>query len=240
MGKLRIWSASIDVREAHRQITGVEWILARPRAPLENGLKTEPPAFSGNARTIRLAKIAPQPWRNGLGQTRELLAWPRLDDWQLRVSVATVEADGPFSAYPGVERWFAVMEGQGVALTIDGAVHRMTAHSLPLRFDGGAAVAGCLLGGATRDLNLMVRGGGGVMRSVTDGLAWTARGSPCGLFAMVPGRCMHDGGTALDVPAESLTWFDGVSGVLTFEPRTADRASPLGWWLGLREPARKA
>ena len=58
----------------------------------------------------------PQPWRNGGGVTRELLAWPDGGDWRVRVSVADIDADGPFSAFPGVERWFAVLEGAGVAL----------------------------------------------------------------------------------------------------------------------------
>ena len=51
---------------------------------------------------IRLNEVAPVPWRNGGGVTRELLAWPSPGDWALRISVAEVERDGPFSRYPGV------------------------------------------------------------------------------------------------------------------------------------------
>lgn len=49
--------------------------------------------------------VQPQAWKNKGGMTRELLAWPHAHDWVLRVSVARVERDGPFSAFPGVHRW---------------------------------------------------------------------------------------------------------------------------------------
>ena len=50
-------------------------------------------------RLIALAATPPQPWRNGGGVTRELLAWPAGGGWQVRVSVAEIEADGPFSPF---------------------------------------------------------------------------------------------------------------------------------------------
>ena len=65
---------------------------------------------------VQLAEIAPQPWRNGGGLTRELLAWPDAEAWQCRLSVADITRAGPFSAFPGVTRWFAVLEGEGVVL----------------------------------------------------------------------------------------------------------------------------
>ncbi len=119
-----------------------------------------------------------QPWRNGGGVTRELLAWPggRVD-WQLRISVADIDADGPFSRFPGVERWFAVLEGAGVELTIAGAVHRLVRGDAPLHFDGAAPAHARLIDGPTRDLNLMLRNAGGTMQCVADG---AALGSPCG------------------------------------------------------------
>src|SRR6218665_1188986 len=60
--------------------------------------------------------VAPQRWKNDGGWTRELLAWPHPADWALRISVADIEADGPFSAFEGVQRWFAVLAGAGVRL----------------------------------------------------------------------------------------------------------------------------
>ena len=106
-------------------------------------------------RIVSLAATLPQPWRNGGGATRELLAWPAASDWRVRMSVAEVAAAGPFSRFDGVERWFAVLEGDGVVLRIDGQSQQLTRESEAFRFDGAAAVHCELPGGATRDFNLM-------------------------------------------------------------------------------------
>ncbi len=110
--------------------------------------------------TVSLADVAATPWRNGGGVTRELLAWPSQDDWQWRMSVAEVEASGPFSRFEGVQRWFAVLQGAGVVLDIDGERHTLSADSAPLVFDGAGATNCQLLNGPTQDFNLMVREGG--------------------------------------------------------------------------------
>ena len=34
----------------------------------------------------------------------------------LRISVADIEAHGPFSNFEGVDRWFGVLQGEGVRL----------------------------------------------------------------------------------------------------------------------------
>ena len=170
-----------------------------------------------------------QRWRNGGGWTRELLAMPSAQDWHIRVSVADIESDGPFSAYPGVQRWFAVLAGTGVELTIDGTMHRMTPSSnAPLCFDGTAATRCRLLDGATRDLNLMLRGASGGIARCASGLSRQPRESGCGLFAATAGRCLT-GGERLEVPADTLLWFDRAPATLTFEASTPD--SLAGWWI---------
>ena len=68
--------------------------------------------------TVRLEDCPFVPWRNGGGRTRELLAWPTPESWSVRVSVAEIEADGPFSQLPGIDRCFAVLAGAGVVLTL--------------------------------------------------------------------------------------------------------------------------
>jgi hypothetical protein len=107
---------------------------------------------------VDLAAVAPQPWRNGGGVTHELLAWPSAADWQLRLSVADIERDGPFSSFPGVQRWFCVLQGEGVLLEFNGQNKRLRLGDAPLGFDGAAAPGCLLLAGPTRDLNLMLRG----------------------------------------------------------------------------------
>jgi environmental stress-induced protein Ves len=118
--------------------------------------------------SIEVSSVAATPWKNGGGVTRELLAWPSAADWRVRISVADVDRPGPFSSFPGVERWFAVLEGAGVRLDVDGSVRELDALSEPFRFDGAAPVTCELPGGPTRDLNLMVRGGVGRMRRVAN------------------------------------------------------------------------
>ena len=126
-------------------------------------------------QVVRADDVAPTPWRNGHGVTRELLHWPPGDGWRMRVSLADVTADAPFSPYPGVERWFAVVEGNGVALRFAGRSVEQRRSDTPLRFDGADAPHCTLLAGATRDLNLLLRDGlrGALARSVA-GQAWEA------------------------------------------------------------------
>lgn len=110
-------------------------------------------------QTISLDEVAPTAWRNGGGTTRELLAWPTAQDWDWRISVAEVGKSGPFSRFEGVERWFAVLGGAGVRLTLDGKAHELSAQSAPLRFDGGKACGCELIDGPTEDFNLMLKHG---------------------------------------------------------------------------------
>ena len=106
--------------------------------------------------TVRLADCPATAWRNGGGTTRELAAWPTPGNWRWRMSVATIEASGPFSRYDGVRRWFAVLSGTGVRLNIDGVPHTLTPFDAPIAFDGAAATACELIEGTTQDFNLMI------------------------------------------------------------------------------------
>jgi uncharacterized protein len=112
-------------------------------------------------KVVRLADCRPTPWRNGGGRTRELLAWPSPNDWQVRVSVAEIGADGPFSPYPGIDRWFAVLQGAGVVLSLPAGDATVRVGDGPLAFAGEAAPACRLIDGPTHDLNLMLRRGAG-------------------------------------------------------------------------------
>lgn len=106
---------------------------------------------------INLNAIAPMPWKNGGGTTRELVAWPQADNWLWRMSVAEIAKSGPFSRFEGVQRWFAVLSGAGAILSTDGQSRKVTPSCQPLCFDGGLATECELIDGATQDFNLMVR-----------------------------------------------------------------------------------
>jgi hypothetical protein len=190
-----------------------------------------------NVRVIRVDGATPQRWRNGGGLTRELLAWPSVEAWRLRVSVADIESDGPFSSFPGVERWFTVLDGSGVELTVGGTAHRLTRASMPLRFDGEAPTVCRLLDGPTRDLNLMLRGVRGGRFRAEAGQPWRPRAAQCGLFAAVAGRCV--GAATFSTPAASLLWFDEAPASLAFDPADAD-ATAIGWWLAATPQEHRA
>ncbi len=126
---------------------------------------------------VELGDVRPTPWHNGGGMTRELLAWPRSSDWTVRVSVAEVTRDGPFSQLPGVRRWFAVLSGGGVRLRLDSATHELDARATPFEFDGGARIGCELLAGPTRDLNLMLKAGKSHVQRVSGAWAKSCRAS---------------------------------------------------------------
>lgn len=181
---------------------------------------------------IETMQVAPQPWRNGHGRTRELLAWPDATDWRVRVSVADIDAGAPFSPFPGVERWFVVLKGAGVELDIDGTPHQQTRIDPPFSFDGAATIHCRLLDGPTQDLNLMLRGLRGGMQVAEDGVPWRPDGTACGLYTAIAGRCTADGETVA-LPAYALLWFESAPLALSF--RAGGRpAVAIGWWLEAR------
>ncbi len=98
------------------------------------------------------------PWRNGMGTTTEI-AVEALDDARFlwRVSIADVAAAGPFSNFSGYDRLIAVIDGVGMALTVDGGDPVVRRRMDPaFAFSGDATVDCALLDGAIRDFNLMV------------------------------------------------------------------------------------
>jgi len=183
-------------------------------------------------RIVTLASCGPQPWRNGGGTTRELLAGPDAPAWQWRLSVADIATDGSFSAYPGVTRWFAVIEGEGVTLALPAGPRTLRPGDAPLAFDGADAPDCRLLAGPTRDLNLMLRGVGGRMEKATAGTAWRPAAHRAGLYARVAGT-LHVGDARWALPAASLAWFDAAPAALHFLPTGGARHA--GWWIAVGE-----
>lgn len=106
---------------------------------------------------LRFATLRTQPWRNGGGQTRELAAEPGGHGFAWRLSIADVDAGGPFSAFPGVDRVITLCDGPGMSLLVDGVEHEL-APDEPFRFPGEAKTS-CRISAPTRDLNVMTRRG---------------------------------------------------------------------------------
>ena len=109
-------------------------------------------------RVIRHASLAPARWKNGGGSTTTIAVEPAhasLDDFDWRVSIATIDRDGPFSLFPGIDRSLALVEGAGLELDIAG--RRVVLGEDPLSFEGELAVSATLRDGSTTDLNVMTR-----------------------------------------------------------------------------------
>ncbi len=184
-------------------------------------------------KLVNLDQVAPVPWRNGGGVTRELWAWPSANpsanDWQVRISVADIAQDGPFSAFPGVDRWFAVLEGAGVDLAFAHRVCTLGPDNAPLPFDGAAAPGCRLLAGPTRDLNLMTlrSAGRGTMQRAQAGVPWLCQSPLRAVFAATPLQLHTDAADALELPAWTLAVHTAAASQVWAVRGAAVRA----WWL---------
>jgi hypothetical protein len=104
-------------------------------------------------------------WKNGGGWTNEIArgfvaddASPPSAEWDWRLSVAEIEQDGPFSSFPGVDRVLVLIEGAGMRLHFaDGRHVDVTTDHPRVDFAGEDALDCALIGGVTRDFNLMWR-----------------------------------------------------------------------------------
>lgn len=162
---------------------------------------------------LSLADVAPSPWKNGGGVTRELAAWPSAQDWVWRMSVAEVATDGPFSRFDGVQRWFAVLGGAGLRLAVGPAAkaqtHNLTPHSAPLCFAGEEPVHCTLIAGATQDFNLMLRRGAasGRMLRLDGTFSETARAEEMvAVYAVDKGASVSVDDEILNLPPQTLAW----------------------------------
>lgn len=188
-------------------------------------------------KLVRAVDVAPQPWVNGGGETRTLLASPHGNDWNFRISLARIEKDGPFSTFVGIERWFAVVEGAGVQLQFSTGEVAVCRCDAPIRFDGGDAPGCRLINGPTQDINLMTRRGVGAIRLAVSNKIWQEQFDERGYFATSSG-CLYfnavDGGglplkhRSLRLEAFYLLWNIGAADCW-FEP---DECGNAGLWLG--------
>lgn len=110
---------------------------------------------------FNFAGLPVSPWRNGGGETREIVSWPPGEpDFDWRASIATIAQDGPFSAFAGIDRSITLLEGDGVRLFSAGHIdHQLARIGEPFAFSGDVALEATLLGGASQDFNIMTRRG---------------------------------------------------------------------------------
>jgi environmental stress-induced protein Ves len=110
---------------------------------------------------IPFAGLSAVPWKSGGGSTTQIAIAPpdaTIDDFDWRISLATVAEDGPFSVFPGIDRTLALVEGRGLTLDIAGTERVLLYDEEPVAgFAGEAAVYVKLNHGPTTDFNVMTR-----------------------------------------------------------------------------------
>ena len=111
---------------------------------------------------IQYASLRSAPWKNGGGSTTEIAIAPAgatLDDFDWRVSLATIAQDGPFSVFPGIDRSLALVAGDGVLLDFGDERFVLSPSEPLIEFEGEDAVHATVTGPHTIDFNVMTRRG---------------------------------------------------------------------------------
>ena len=159
------------------------------------------------------ADLAVSRWRNGGGETRELISYPPgAAAFEWRASIATLAQDGPFSAFPGVDRIITLLHGDAVALTAPGVEQRLTPLQ-PWAFAGELALNARLEGGISEDFNIMTRRG---QWQATVEVVTHAVSSPHGVAWVLAGAWQLANGERLTAQ-QGAAWVD-----------EATRLSPIG------------
>lgn len=100
------------------------------------------------------------PWRNGLGQTIELLRenLPGSSNFAWRLSIADVVSDGLFSDFSGYDRTLLLLQGQGLTLNhYNGKQDQLVEYLQAAHFQGDNKSYAKLLDGPIKDFNVISR-----------------------------------------------------------------------------------
>ena len=112
-------------------------------------------------RILRAQDYREMPWKNGKGATREIATHPEgasLDGFLWRISMAQVNAPGPFSVFHDCDRILCVVRGGPLHLSIAGAEPvRLGMDSPPFHFAADVAAEVTALEEQVLDFNVMVR-----------------------------------------------------------------------------------
>jgi environmental stress-induced protein Ves len=106
-------------------------------------------------RIIPRSEYLTIPWKNAGGITHEILKRQSDGRIVLRLSVAEVAQDGPFSLFPGLTRILTVIHGTGMYLRGDDVTVLPALPLQPVQFAGDLQLYSVLMDGPCRDFNLM-------------------------------------------------------------------------------------
>ena len=114
-------------------------------------------------RILKASDYKRMPWKNGAGETVELAVFPpgaSVEDFDWRISMASVAADGAFSLFPGIDRTLSILPGEGLSLSVEG--HQtvdIKPDTPPYSFPADRPTSVRLTAGPVTDLNVMTRRG---------------------------------------------------------------------------------
>ena len=165
---------------------------------------------------VRLADLEVTPWKNGKGRKADVASG---EGWF--VGLAWIEADAPFSHFPGTQRSQVLVEGAGFTLSFAGlpaAVYRAPGDVNSFRGDLPASVR--TAGGPSLVFNVMTSAA-----SCTHELVVTDRLAPQGFAVVLRGTVEADGGPAvvgdvLVLPHDGRPSDDLLVAVATITPLT--------------------
>ncbi|GAB2849068.1 HutD family protein [Pseudoduganella ginsengisoli] len=113
------------------------------------------------SKLIQYASLHATPWKNGGGSTTEIAIAPQgatFDDFDWRISLATISQSGPFSTFAGIDRTLTLVSGPGVVLDVGNERQVALSDREPtVAFPGEAQVAATVSSGSTTDFNVMTR-----------------------------------------------------------------------------------
>jgi environmental stress-induced protein Ves len=122
-------------------------------------------------RLIRASDYRRERWKNGLGWTNEVARGSIgsrrgnandhggvHDAWDWRLSIAEIDRDCVFSAFPGIDRTLVLLDGVGMTLRFaDGEIVDLRTRGAQIDFAGERTLDCVLADGPTRDFNVMWR-----------------------------------------------------------------------------------
>jgi environmental stress-induced protein Ves len=106
-------------------------------------------------RILSPGSFRAQPWKNGGGVTHQIVRWPDVDDYDVRISLADDRVPAPFSRFPGHRRWSFLAGPASIELDVAGEVRLLANLGDVLEVDGDVAITCALPRGPTRLLNVL-------------------------------------------------------------------------------------
>jgi environmental stress-induced protein Ves len=110
-----------------------------------------------NIQLLGTAQFKSQPWKNGGGSTLELYKYPQHENYDIRLSIATVSSSGPFSKFPGYLRAIIQLEGEPMKLRHPEMNQAKTLERYAPYFFDGEALTDCVVTETARDFNVIYK-----------------------------------------------------------------------------------